>query len=101
MTADSTTTAGTSAVDETDRMVIINGLLAERSSTTLRDFLAERWRDGRGMSWDRVASELRVALDGTGYQPPRETVIKYALRYGVITERPTGQARVRRRPDAS
>jgi hypothetical protein len=81
----------------TDRMVILDTLLRERAGESLQDFIASRWLQGNGKSWDRIAEEMRLKLEGTGYEPPRESVIQYAIRFGIIPTRPQGQARRRRR----
>ncbi len=84
---------------ETDRMRLIDAELRKRANVSFRDYLTEAWDEGKGHSWDRITSDLRLQLEGTPYDAtPRETVIQYALRYGVIAERPKGMARVRRRP---
>jgi hypothetical protein len=81
----------------TDRMVILDTLLRERAGESLQDFIASRWLQGNGKSWDRIAEEMRLKLEGTGYEPPRESVIQYAIRFGIIPTRPKGQARRRSR----
>lgn len=81
----------------TDRMNIYDRLLRERRHPGLRQFIETRYADGRGKSWDDITLDLRDALRGTDYEPPRESVIQMALRFGIITDRPKGQARVRRR----
>ncbi len=75
-------------VIETDRMRLIDAELRQRGIVGLRRFIADRWADGEGGSWDDIALELRTALKDSPYDgTPRETVIKYALRYGVIADR--------------
>jgi hypothetical protein len=81
----------------TDRMNIYDRLLTERKFPGLRRFIEDRYAGGRGKSWDDITLDLRDALRGTDYEPPRESVIQMAMRFGIITERPKGQARVRRR----
>ena len=85
------------SVKMTDRMILIENALKAAGESSLHDFIAARWKDGNGETWDEIAMQLRTALKDTPYSgTPRETVTKYAVNLGIVKERPKGMARRRR-----
>jgi hypothetical protein len=87
-------TATPDAPPMTERMVVLDAKLRELTGVGLRDFLSHRWE--RGDSWDDIALDLRHVLRDTPYGASGESLVQYALRLGVISER--GQRRPTLRP---
>lgn len=74
------------AASMTDRMKIYDDILRDRGHGSLRDFLAVRCAGPGAQSWDRTAEDLRMAMAGTGYAPPRWSVTQMASRFGIVSE---------------
>jgi hypothetical protein len=80
----------------TDRMKQYDAAL-QKQDTTLHEFIATR--HAADQSWGEIAKALREAVnaEGDGYVIVHESVIRMAQRLGIITGRPKGNARRRRR----